>query len=526
MYKFFNTSGPCFPDKHYMIPTSERWFQTQELIEQEKYFVLRAPKQTGKTTQVLSLVNQLNADGNYIALYINVEPAQAYRENAEKVNEVILSRFRIQSLVDLPEELRPSSACYDVASMLEGMGEFLTKWCLELPKPLVLFIDKVDTLMGDSLLSVLRQIRAGYTNRPHAFPHSVCLIGVRNIRDYRIFSDREQRYVIGGSAFNIKDESLTIQDFTQEQVVQLYEQHTQATGQPFSQAALEKVFWYSQGQPWLVNAFGKQLCFSSQKIPIEQTVEPHHVDGASEQLIARRDGHLDQLGDKLTEPRVERIIQEILLGEREEKAPKVSQDDQQYLLDLGLIRKGLHGFEIANPIYREIIPRELTSYDQETLGQNPLWYIYPNGKLNINKLLEAYIAFYKEHSEMVTARKTYTEAAHHLLFLAWLQRVVNGAGPAHRGRIHREYAAGLGRMDLMIEFAGEKFAFELKLWSKTALTKGRKQLADYLKRCGLDFGRLIIYSRKPPDDMETVGKREQCEVAGKQIADYPVLRTC
>jgi hypothetical protein len=83
--------------------------------------------------------------------------------------------------------------------------------------------------------------------------------------------------------------------------------------------------------------------------------------------------------------------------------------------------------------------------------------------------------------------------------------------------VHREYAAGLGRMDMMVEFCGEKFAFELKLSSKVALTKGRKQLADYLRRCGLDFGRLIIYSRKPPEDIETVGERELLEEAGKHI---------
>ncbi len=511
MYKFFNTAGPCFPQDHYMIPTSERLLQTRELIEQKKYFILHAPRQTGKTTQVISLMHQLNEEGKYVALYINVEAGQAVRHNVDKVNEITLATFEMQSRIYLSAEYQPSESCYHVRSMAKGIHTFLSNWCLELPKPLVLFIDEIDSLIGDSLLSVLRQLRDGYANRPRAFPHALCLIGLRDVRDYRIFSDQEQRHVIGGSAFNIKDKSLTIDDFTPKQIQQLYAQHTEVTGQFFTDAALKKIFWYSQGQPWLVNALGRELCFEEHAPPREQTIEVHHVDDAAEQLILRRDVHLDQLGDKLTEERVARIVELILLG-KEEQSEDISLDDRQYLLDLGLVRMGRHGLEIANPIYREIIPRELTIVQQGFLGQDPLWYIKTDGKLDIDKLLDAYIAFYKEHSEMVTARKTYNEAAHHLLFLAWLQRVVNG-----NGRIHREYAAGLGRMDLMIEFAGEKFVFELKLNRPTALARGRIQLADYLKRCGLEFGRLIIYSRKPPQDIEQVGKREQLEEDGKQI---------
>lgn len=74
------------------------------------------------------------------------------------------------------------------------------------------------------------------------------------------------------------------------------------------------------------------------------------------------------------------------------------------------------------------------------------------------KVMDAFIEFYKENREMITNRRTYTEAAHHLIFMAWLQRIVNSGG-----EVQREYAAGLKRLDMMIEFAEERFAFELKL---------------------------------------------------------------
>lgn len=378
-------------------------------------------------------------------------------------------------------------------------------------------MDEVDSLIGDSLISVLRQLREGYNNRPKAFPHSLAIIGLRDIRDYRIYSDASNRYVIGGSAFNIKDESIRIEDFTLEQVQSLYHQHTEATGQKFAEGTLQKVFDLTMGQPWLVNALGRELCFGKHKVPNNRTVTPEDVENAAEILILRRDVHLDQLADKLTEERVIRIIQPILLGELSESAQKNINENQQYLIDLGLIRLGKNGLEIANPIYREVIPRELTAYDQNTLGQNPAWYIKANGHLDIKKVLDEYIKFYKEHHELITFRKTYTEAAHHLLFMAWLQRIVNGAGPAHRGTISREYATGLKRLDLCIHFAGQKYAIELKLKHKKVLEEGLDQLTQYLDRISLTSGWLIIFNRGPIDNWENVGQREMKNYRGKTI---------
>ena len=120
--------------------------------------------------------------------------------------------------------------------------------------PIVLFIDEIDCLVGDTLISVLRQLRSGYDQRPKNFPQSVCLIGVRDVRDYRIWSDEQQAMVLGGSAFNIKSESLRLNDFTKDEVRALYLQHTQATGQKFDDDAIDYAFEITQGQPWLVNA--------------------------------------------------------------------------------------------------------------------------------------------------------------------------------------------------------------------------------------------------------------------------------
>lgn len=497
--KTFNTAGPCVPGKHYMIPPKFSTFK--KLIDAERYFILHAPRQTGKTTLMLQLMKHLNEEGKYIALYVNIEAAQPLRNDIAAVNELIISEFETNAQIYLEKSLHPQENCFQIRSMQTGISKFLSRWCLQLPKPLVVLMDEVDALIGDGLLSVLRQLRSGYNKRPDAFPHALCLIGLRDIRDYRIYSDASKRHILGGSAFNIKEKSILLKDFTYEQIKDLYAQHTTDTGQTFTHPAIQQIDHLTRGQPWLVNALGRELGFDEQAIDWKKKVTKADVDNAAEILIQRRDVHLDQLADKLTEPRVARIIESILIGE--ENVEDFLNEDQQYLIDLGLIRKGTIGLEIANPIYREIIPRELTATRQEMLGINPQWYVKPDGKLDIEKLLDTYIEFYKQHSELITKRRTYTEAAHHLLFMAWLQRIVNGGG-----QISREYAAGLGRLDLCIEFAGERFAFELKLNSKIALAEGEEQLLDYLDRLSLDSGWLIIFSRGAVKDWDEVGKRE------------------
>ncbi|WP_069472905.1 AAA-like domain-containing protein [Candidatus Marithrix sp. Canyon 246] len=508
MQKFFNTAGPCVPSDHYMVSITPQFKNLKKLIDDKRYSILHAPRQTGKTTMMLQLMEHLNLEGKYIALYVNVEAGQAWRNKITELNQSIITQFRLKAKIYLPKEYQPSADCFE--NIGNEFSFFLSNWCLELPKPLVVFMDEVDALIGDGLISVLRQLRSGYTQRPKAFPHAMCLIGLRDIRDYRIYSDSSKRYIIGGSAFNIKEKSIFLNNFTYEQVKELYAQHIEATGQKFTHHAIQQIFELTQGQPWLVNALGRELCFDDYAIAWNKTISKEDVNNAAEILIKRRDVHLDQLADKLTEPRVERIIQSILIGEEIDHTN--INEDQQYLIDLGLIRLGKQALEIANPIYREIIPRELTVYRQNMLAQDPLWYVKPDGKLDIQKVLEAYIKFYKENSELVTKRKTYNEAAHHLLFMAWLQRIVNGGG-----YITREYAAGLKRLDLCIDFAGERFAFELKLSSKNALNDGKTQLVDYLRRLSLDSGWLIIFNRNGIEDWDAVGKREWIEEQGKKI---------
>ncbi|WP_295886546.1 AAA-like domain-containing protein [uncultured Thiohalocapsa sp.] len=263
--RFFNTEGPVRPDMHYCLPPLYRWDlgEVLQLIEQQKYFLLHAPRQTGKTSCLLALMAHLNGEGRYRAVYANLEIAQTAREDVPRGMRAVCGAIASaadlylseERLFDWTDALWPG---YGADGVLNGL---LKRWSRESPQPLVLLLDEVDALVGDTLISLLRQLRAGYTQRPEAFPSTVVLCGVRDLRDYRIHASSEASPITGGSAFNIKAKSLRLGDFDAAEVATLLGQHTAETGQAFAPEALARVWELTRGQPWLVNALAYEACF-------------------------------------------------------------------------------------------------------------------------------------------------------------------------------------------------------------------------------------------------------------------------
>ena len=449
----FNTEGPIDPADHYHIPPLERidLDEVLVLVRDKKYFVLHAPRQTGKTSALLALRDLLNTGqaGDFRCVYANVEAGQAMRENIAEGIRTVLAELAFRASVTLDdetlEELWP--ALLERVGPGQALRQALARWSMADPRPLVLLIDEIDALIGDTLLSVLRQLRTGYDQRPAAFPHSIVLCGVRDVRDYRIHSSAEDRLVLGGSAFNIKSKSLRLGDFSEHEMRSLTAQHTAETGQPFTPEALDLIRTRSAGQPWLVNALCREACFEDKPgRDRSRPITAGAILDAQEQLILRRDTHVDDLANKLREERVRRVIEPILAGADETAC---SAEDLSYVRDLGLVAQDggpPRSPRIANPIYAEVVPRHLNYVVQETLPQEMAWYVDAAGNLDVEGLIAAFQTFFREHSEHWVQRfEQYQEAGPQLLLQAHLQRVVNGGG-----RIEREYALGRGRTDLLI----------------------------------------------------------------------------
>ena len=528
--KFFNTAGPIQPDIHYQVEPLSRFDleEIEQLIYQRKYFILHAPRQTGKTSCLLALRDYLNARGEFIAVYANVEAGQAMRNQVDEVVKATAGTIAAEARLVLKSEL-PNDVLRKVVRDENTTGSnmlttFLTAFCEALDRPLVLFIDEIDALVGDSLVSVLRQIRAGYANRPAHFPQTIILCGIRDVRDYRIVLSN-QDIVTGGSAFNIKAESLHLGNFSKEEIRELYMQHTAATGQEFDEACFPLIWEATEGQPWLVNALGYEVTMRMKENRDRSIrIIPEMIYRAQEQIIYRRDTHIDILIDKLREERVRNVIAPILANEDGEAEKQLKEDDIQYVVDMGLIVRD-KPLRIANAIYKEIIPRELTWARQQTLIQQSAWYINPDNSINMEKLLLDFQQFFRQNADSWIEKFDYKESGPQLLLQAFLQRMVNGGG-----YIDREYGLGRGRTDLLITkpltdgYGGpfQRIVLELKILRgniDTTIQKGLEQTTGYMDTCGgtINEGHFILFDRTPGKPWEEKLWHRTEEYAGRKI---------
>ena len=503
MTKWFNTAGPCQPDIHYTLPTSERLPQLKRLIEQRNYFVIHAPRQTGKTTAMLTLAQELTASGKYTAVLLSLEVGAVFPYDPGTAEQAILDEWKQSVKFRLPANLQPT--IWPVVSTGSQIGAFLSTWAANSPHPLVVFLDEIDALSDETLICVLRQLRSGYPNRPQGFPQCVALIGMRDVRDYKVASGGSDR-LNTSSPFNIKVRSLTLSNFTLEDVKSLYEQHTEATGQIFTPEAIHHAYDLTQGQPWLVNALAKEVTeYLAEDVNIPITVDL--INQAKDILIQRQDTHLDSLAERLREDRVKAIIQPMLAGE---ELPDVPNDDIRFLLDLGLCRyHPIRGLEIANPIYREVLPKVLAYTPIMSLGVIEPEWLSPSGELIPEKLLDLFLDFWRQHGEPLFKSTPYPEIAPHLVLMAFLHRVVNGGGS-----LEREYAIGSGRMDICLRYGDVVLGMELKVWKQgkpDPLPQGLIQLDKYLSGLNLDTGWLIIFDRRP--DLPPLSDRTTTEIA-------------
>ncbi|MEU7744254.1 ATP-binding protein [Nonomuraea sp. NPDC049158] len=467
----------------------------------DRYFVLHAPRQTGKTTALRTLASELTAEGDIAALMLSCERAKSAGDDYAAAESLLLDALReAAEWSGWPDELLPPDPWPQVTPG-SRFGSALTEWCHRCPRRVVLLLDEIDAVQGNSLVSILSQLRDGHNARPggRPFPVSVVLCGLRDLRDYKVALGGDPGRSNPASPFNIITKSLRLGDFTTDQIAELYDQHTQATGQEFTKDAVERVFELTQGQPWLVNALANEVII---EMKVSGTITTAQVDEAKERLIRARATHLDALVARLHEPRVERVIEPIVAGTWPGMDTSFD-DDVSYVHDLGLIR-GARELEIANPIYREVLLRVLGARTERFVRADPYSFVLPDGRFDLPRLLEEFVVFWREHGEVLIRQEGYHEAACQIILMAFLHRLVNGGG-----QLDREYAAGTKRLDVLVRWPyngpeGERLvqreAMELKVWRASEndpKPDGLAQLDRYLNRLTLTTGVLVIFDRAP-----------------------------
>jgi hypothetical protein len=495
MKRFFNTTGFCNPDKHYMVdPLRGIVKDLYALIEKEQYFLIHAPRQTGKTTLLHALAHQINGEGKYTACLMSVEQA-----GVPGFEEALANLRMVNALYAISDRFLPESERPPLPEHPISFHDYLSTWSKSQSKPIVLLIDEADSLWDDVMVSFLRQLRDGFQNRPKGFPQSIALVGLRDIREYRLKARNDNPSLGSGSPFNIKAESFFLSNFSYEEVEELLKQHGEDTGQHFPKAVIEKIYSFSGGQPWLTNALANEIVVKILGEDFTKTIEIDMVEVAKERLITARQTHLDSLADKLKEDRVRKVVMAIVSGD----APLYDDwdDSLRYCRDLGIIKNTRGELVFANPIYREIITRVLnSSFEGIMVGQEIYqtpFYLRPDGSLDMDKLFKEFQKFYRKNSEHWLGRFQYKEAGHQLLLMAFLQRIVNGGG-----RIEREMAAGNGRTDLAAYWKDQVFVIEMKIkYDSSTRAEGLDQLWAYLDRLDEQQGYLVLFETKSSEEI-------------------------
>ena len=503
--RFFNTTGPCNPEEHYMLPPENRLVgaQLHRYVRDRLYWVLHAPRQTGKTTFLKSWMRYINDSGEAIACYVSVERCQGLEEIERAMPAICTSIKDTARQFNFPV---PEVDLVDAPSMLYNI---LLNWSiLVAPKPLIILFDEVDVIQGEAMISFLRQLRNGFAMRGVGmFPVSIALVGMRDLKDY-ITASKDGEPPNPGSSFNIKEDSAQLSNFSRNDIAHLFAKRTAENGQQITPEALDYVYKQSNGQPWIVNSMFMRatMCILDQYST--ETVNLGHIEQAREEMIMARETHLDALAIRLKEPRIRRVIQTIMIGETD---VSINREDPDVMLatDLGLIKwDSDKGFSIANSVYEEILTRSLNLGYHDNMPSPSSWrWQTPDGQLDMDALLREFQDFWRNHSETWEQWTSYTEAFPHLLLMAFMQRVVNGGG-----RIEREYATGRGRMDLAVEYKGVWNIVEIKLLRKgrtfeKVKAEGIKQVSRYRETFVPPVGYqknmrgayLVVFDRRPED---------------------------
>jgi len=518
--RYFNVAGPCIPGKHYMLdPLRGIGDELMDLIDQEHYFVIHAARQSGKTTLLKQLTRDINAAGEYYALYCTLEAVQELTDLEKGIPAIVKGIMSAFGESAMPDGFAANADYGDPTNVLRSA---LSAYCKTLDKPLVIFFDEADCLSDGTLITFLRQLRAGYINRGEVpFVHSIALVGMRNLRDYRGKIRGDSPTLGSASPFNIVTKSFNLINFTSEDVAELYAQHTAEAGQVFEQPALDYIFEQTQGQPWLVNAIARECVAEITKndytVPITQSM----AERAIRNIVFARGTHIDSLLERLKEPRVSNVITQLITGG--DVPNRRSNDDYLFVRDLGLIRDDRGCVEPANPIYAELIVRDINSDVQDTIRDSYKEYAIPrylkNGKLDIDYLLKDFQSFWRENSETILddsgdeTLQAYKEAFPHIVLQAFLQRVVNGGG-----QVVREMALGRKRADLCVIYGGEKYPIELKI-RQSIRNDARvlEQVSAYMDTVGSDVGWLVIFDKDAEKSWdEKIYTREET-VGGKRV---------
>ena len=509
----FGTQGPVNPQEHYVVSRSDEIADLIERVDEGRYVVLFAPRQTGKTTFFQDALAAIVADSiteqaaDYFPIQLNFDVykntsvtdfyGNLYHDVCEEIENLFqrrgstppeaLSRFLADTQLTNPHAMR---------RFFRHLDRLIT------PQKFVLIIDEFDGIPQAALSDFLHTLRHIYIAGKPRCPHSVGIIGVKSIA--------QLNYDRSISPFNIQDE-FHLPNFTHEQVCELLGQYTEEVGQAFVPEVIASIHKQTAGQPVLVNRFA-QILTEELDIPKAEPITMTHFSKAHSQLLEEDNVNLTHL---LTNIRKDRRFESVLMRimARDEGVDfNLRSEIISELATYGVIARGADGMcEIVNPIYlycilqafKPVVNGLEDEYLHEDTREGFLDYLTPAGQIDMGALLDNFRDFIARAGfKILQVPDTPQESVGRHLLLAYLDQFVKIIG----GFMHIEVQTGRGRMDIIITHNQQKYIIETKIWrGDSRYQAGKKQLATYLKSEGVTAGYYIVFDHreKPEPHVET-----------------------
>jgi hypothetical protein len=354
---------------------------------------------------------------------------------------------------------------------------------------------------------MLSQIRSAFERRGRTFPASIVLAGMRSLRDHDIALGGDG----SGSPFNIVRD-VSVGNFSRDEVVRLYAQHTAETGQRFSDEAVELVWQQTRGQPLLVNVLADIAV--TQLVPDpSMSIEPSHIDEAVRRFEASNPMHLTSLARRLGEERVMSVVAPAISGS---ELKGVLADDIRYVCELGILEKSAEGgLSMANPIYARSLMRALAEPIRANLAALPVTWRRADGSIDLERLRESFLDFWARHGRALDPLIQRHEIVPHIVMTAWLDRVVNGGG-----RVEREAVVANGKMDVLLRYRELTLPIEIKVHldgRADPVPQGLEQLDRYCEGLRVDSGWLVVFDQRKAATGERLENEEVVTAGGRKV---------
>lgn len=496
----FNTTGLCVPERHYMVDISDRVAQMRAMVDAGDYFCMNRARQYGKTTSLAELRRALASDYAVASLDFQGLSHASFSTEGRFVRGLSRMLAHAEGLPPKAAEELDSLARGHVADLtLNDLFFAFRTWCSESARPVVLIVDEVDSATNNQVfLDFLAQLRLGYLTREERpdYPafRSVVLAGVTDVKHLKagIRPDGESKV---NSPWNIAADFDVRMSFDEVDVAGMlggYEDE-HATGMDVDSVADELVAW-TGGYPFLVS----RLC---------QLVDRHGlgwsragVNAAVRMLLVERNTLFESLMGKLeTYPELKVTLRDVLMEGRA-IAYNPDQEEISQLAMYGFVEGRDGRLAVTNRIFETRLYNLFLS-DEELRGGHASdvgdaadlsrSLFVEGGRLNMRAVLEGFRRTYTEVYGPLEEGGRFSEKDGRELFLMYLKPIINGTGNYYIESQTRDQT----RTDVVVDYAGERFVVELKLWRGPRYNEaGERQVAGYLEHFGLDVGYMLSFN--------------------------------